>query len=62
MTNKAYTVVSGSFRKPDNTEVGVGGTIELPEDVAQRFRNQLTETQPGDSAKKAGTGKVGADV
>ena len=62
MGNKAYTVVSGSFRKPDNTEVGVGGTIELPEDVAQRFRNQLTEVQSGDTAKKASPGKAGADV
>lgn len=62
MGNKTYTVVSGSFRKPDNTEVGVGGTIELPEDVAQRFRNQLTEEQPGETPKKASTGKAGADV
>ena len=62
MANKTYTVVSGSFRKPDNTEVGVGGTIELPEDVAQRFRNQLVEFHSGETAKKASSGKAGTDV
>lgn len=62
MANKSYTVVSGSFRKPDNTEVGVGGTIELPADIAERFRNQLSEISPAESTKKAGPAKVESDV
>lgn len=41
MPNKSYTVLSGSFRRPDNTLVGQGGVVELPDDVAERFRHQL---------------------
>ncbi|MNF13969.1 hypothetical protein D3C80_2159930 [compost metagenome] len=50
MGNKTYTVVSGSFRGPDNKVTALGGQIELPADVAERFRHQLVEvkavTQP----------------
>ncbi len=41
MPNKSYTVLSGSFRGPDDKLTGQGGVIELPDDVAQRFRHQL---------------------
>lgn len=41
MPNKSYTVLSGSFRGPDDKLTGPGGVIELPDDVAERFRYQL---------------------
>ncbi|WP_348751208.1 hypothetical protein [Pseudomonas rhodesiae] len=41
MPNKSYTVKSGSFRRPDNTLIGQGDVVELPDDVADRFRHQL---------------------
>lgn len=41
MPNKSYTVLSGSFRGPDDKLTGTGGVIELPDDVAERFRHQL---------------------
>jgi len=41
MPNKSYTVLSGSFRGPDDKLTGPGGVIELPDDVAERFRHQL---------------------
>lgn len=47
MPNKSYTVLSGSFRRPDNTLVGQGGVVELPNDVAERFRHQLEAVTPG---------------
>jgi hypothetical protein len=62
MANKSYRVLSGSFRKPNDELIEVGGTIELPADVAQRFRNQLSEVSPGESTKKAGPAKAGSDV
>ncbi|MDD2098924.1 hypothetical protein [Pseudomonas putida] len=61
MANKSYRVLSGSFRKPNDELVEVGGTIELPVDVAARFRNQLSETFPVESTKKAGTAKAEGD-
>jgi hypothetical protein len=45
MANKSYRVLSGSFRKPNNELVEVGETIELPGDVAERFRHQLVEVK-----------------
>ena len=62
MANKSYRVLSGSFRKPNDELVEVGGTIELPADVAQRFRNQLSEIFPVESSKKAGPAKADSDV
>lgn len=62
MANKSYRVLSGSFRKPNDELVEVGGTIELPADVAQRFRNQLSEVSPVEPSKKAGPAKAESDV
>jgi hypothetical protein len=62
MANKSYRVLSGSFRKPNNELVEVGGTIELPGDVAKRFRNQLSEVSPAQPTKKAGAAKAEGDV
>lgn len=62
MANKSYRVLSGSFRKPNDELVEVGGMIELPADVAERFRNQLSEISPSESTKKAGPAKVDSDV
>ena len=45
MANKSYTVVSGTFRGPDNKVTTVGGQIELPADVAERFRHKLVEVK-----------------
>ncbi|WP_322617010.1 hypothetical protein [Pseudomonas sp. BIC9C] len=45
MANKSYTVVSGTFRGPDNKVTGPGDQIELPADVAERFRHQLVEVK-----------------
>lgn len=41
MANKSYTVLFGSFRGADDTLIGQGGVIELPDDVAERFSHQL---------------------
>lgn len=58
MPNKSYTVLSGSFRGPDDKLTGSGGVIVLPEDVAQRFRHQLevlaVETTPATSVAAEG--------
>lgn len=58
MPNKSYTVLSGSFRGPDEKLTGAGGVIELPDDVAQRFRHQLevlmVEPAPAPSAAAEG--------
>lgn len=62
MTNKSYRVLSGSFRKPNNELVEVGGTIQLPADVAERCRNQLSEVSPAESTKKTGSAKAESDV
>ena len=62
MANKSYRVLSGSFRKPNDELVEVGGTIDLPDDVAQRFRNQLIEISPVVSTKKAGPAQAESDV
>jgi hypothetical protein len=62
MANKSYRVLSGSFRKPNDELVEVGGTIELPVDVAERFRNQLSVVSPAESTKKAGPAKAEGDV
>jgi hypothetical protein len=62
MANKFYRVLSGSFRKPNDALVEVGGTIELPADVAERFRNQLSEVSSAESTKKAGQAKADSDV
>lgn len=62
MANKSYRVLSGSFRKPNDELVEVGGTIELPADIAERFRNQLSEISPAESSKKAVPAKVESDV
>lgn len=62
MANKSYRVLSGSFRKPNDELVEVGGTIELPADVAQRFRNQLSEVSLTEPTKKAGPAKAESDV
>ena len=62
MANKSYRVLSGSFRKPNDELVEVGGTIELPADVAERFRNQLSEISPVESSKKASPAKADGDV
>ncbi|MCY1256127.1 hypothetical protein D9M68_51390 [compost metagenome] len=45
MGNKTYTVVSGTFRGPDNKVTALGGQIDLPDDVAERFRHQLVEVK-----------------
>lgn len=45
MANKTYTVLSGTFRGPDNKVTAPGGQIELPTDVAERFRHQLVEVK-----------------
>jgi hypothetical protein len=62
MANKSYRVLSGSFRKPNDELVEVGGTIELPADIAERFRNQLSEVSPVESTKKVGLLKAESDV
>ena len=62
MANKSYRVLSGSFRKPNDELVEAGGIIELPADVAERFRNQLSEIFSVESTKKAGTAKAEGDV
>ena len=63
MTNKSYTVLSGSFRDHNDVVIGVGGTVELPDDVAARFRNQLAEIKPkGGPSKSSGAAKEGPDV
>lgn len=62
MANKSYRVLSGSFRKPNDELVEVGGMIELPADVAERFRNQLSEVAPAESTKKTGPAKAEGDV
>lgn len=71
MPNKSYTVLFGTFRQPDSREIGQGGVIELPDDVAERFRNQLEEvavelslvTQPaGEGGRKAAAAKAGQDA
>ncbi|MBK3442904.1 hypothetical protein [Pseudomonas lactis] len=56
MPNKTYTVLSGSFRRPDNSLVGQGDVVELPDDVADRFRHQLEVVVPGPSLAPAGDG------
>lgn len=45
MANKTYTVVSGTFRGPGDKVTELGGQIELPADVAERFRHQLVEVK-----------------
>ncbi|WP_431494832.1 hypothetical protein [Pseudomonas brassicacearum] len=45
MANKSYTVVSGTFRGPGDKITALGGQIELPDDVAERFRHQLVEVK-----------------
>ncbi|MNI35815.1 hypothetical protein D3C73_898510 [compost metagenome] len=45
MANKTYTVVSGTFRGPGDKVTELGGQIELPDDVAERFRHQLVEVK-----------------
>ena len=45
MANKTYTVVSGTFRGPGGKVTALGGQIELPDDVAERFRHQLVEVK-----------------
>jgi hypothetical protein len=45
MANKSYTVVSGTFRGPGNRVTAPGSQIELPADVAERFRHQLVEVK-----------------
>jgi hypothetical protein len=63
MANKSYTVLSGSFRDHNNDVIGAGGTVELPDDVAVRFRHQLLEIkQKVAPAKSSGVAKDGADV
>ncbi|QOU06800.1 hypothetical protein IM720_08770 [Pseudomonas fluorescens] len=58
MPNKSYTVLSGSFRGPDDKLTGAGGVIELPDDVAQRFRHQLeiVAVEPASGLSNAGEG------
>ncbi|MBJ2218493.1 hypothetical protein [Pseudomonas sp. MF7453] len=56
MPNKTYTVLSGSFRRSDNSLVGQGGVVELPDDVADRFRHQLEVVVHGPSPAPAGDG------
>ncbi|WP_127881252.1 hypothetical protein [Pseudomonas lactis] len=56
MPNKTYTVLSGSFRRPDNSLVGQGGVVELPDDVADRFRHQLEVVVSGPSPAPVGEG------
>lgn len=63
MANKSYTVLSGSFRDHNNEVIGAGGTVELPDDVAVRFRNQLLEIkQKAVPVKSSGAAKEGPDV
>ncbi|MFV3015660.1 hypothetical protein ACM9HO_08185 [Pseudomonas sp. KHB2.9] len=62
MPNKSYTVKSGSFRRPDNTLVGQGGVVELPDDVADRFRHQLEVMVAEPSAAPATDGGRKAKV
>ncbi|MBV7525372.1 hypothetical protein KW834_13230 [Pseudomonas sp. PDM29] len=45
MVNKTYTVVSGTFRGPSDKLTALGGQIDLPDDVAERFRHQLVEVK-----------------
>lgn len=45
MAIKTYTVVSGTFRGPGDKLTTLGGKIELPADVAERFRHQLVEVK-----------------
>ncbi|MNC48160.1 hypothetical protein D3C75_972590 [compost metagenome] len=45
MGNKTYTVVSGTFRGPGDKLTALGGQIDLPDDVAERFRHQLVEVK-----------------
>ena len=45
MGNKTYTVVSGTFRGPGDKVTALGGQIDLPDDVAERFRHQLAEVK-----------------
>lgn len=52
MANKSYTVVSGTFRGPGNKVTAIGGQIELPADVAERFRHQLVEVKVGTAAQR----------
>lgn len=58
MPNKSYTVLSGSFRGPDDKLTGPGGVIELPDDVAERFRHQLeiVAVEPASAPPNAGEG------
>jgi hypothetical protein len=58
MPNKSYTVLSGSFRGPDDKLTGPGGMIELPDDVAERFRHQLDVlvAEPPPASPAAGEG------
>lgn len=63
MANKSYTVLSGSFRDHNNEVIGAGGTVELPDDVAVRFRHQLLEIKQDPArAKSSGAAKEGRDV
>lgn len=63
MANKSYTVLSGSFRDHNNEVIGAGGTVELPDDVAVRFRNQLLEIkQKVAPTKSSAAAKEGPDV
>jgi hypothetical protein len=69
MANKSYTVLSGSFRDHNNEVIDVGGTVELPDDVAVRFRHQLLEIKQDPApatvaapAKSSGAAKEGRDV
>lgn len=54
MANKAYTVVSGTFRGPGDKVTAVGDQIELPADVAERFRHQLVEVKVEASVPRKG--------
>ncbi|SDR38564.1 hypothetical protein SAMN04490186_5879 [Pseudomonas grimontii] len=58
MPNKSYTVLSGSFRGSDDKLTGPGGVIELPDDVAERFRHQLEVlvVEPAPAPSAAGEG------
>lgn len=57
MVNKSYTVVSGTFRGPGGQVTGQGERIELPADIAERFRHQLKEVKV-EAVTQPGQGKV----
>lgn len=64
MPNRSYTVTSGSFLCADNTLVEQGGVIELPDDVAERFRHHLdaVAVDPVPTTPPAGEGGRKAKV